>query len=256
MDMSLNPFKAALAAGQQQLGLWSSLCAPLATEIIADAGFDFIVHDSEHAPVDLAGILPLLQASAASPVHSVVRIAWNDHVLMKRVLDMGAQTVLVPFVQNADEAAAAVRAALYPPQGIRGVAGLTRASRHGRILDYVTRANAEVCILVQVETAEALSQIEQIASVPGVDGVFIGPADLAASMGHLGNMGHPEVQAAIASAVKRLQAVGKPSGILTLDDAAAQRFMEMGVTFIAAGMDSAILARESLALATRLKALR
>ena len=256
MQMPLNPFKAALAAGKPQLGLWSSLVAPMATEIIADAGFDFIVHDSEHAHVDLAGLLPLLQAASGSAAHSVVRIAWNDPVLMKRALDMGAQTILVPFVQTAEEARAAVRSALYPPHGTRGVAGLTRASRYGRIPDYLTRANEQVCILVQVETIEALSRLEEIASVPGLSGVFIGPADLAASMGHLGDLGHGDVKAAITDAIARLQGLGMPSGILSLDDATTRGYMEMGVGFIAAGMDSAILARESLALAARLKALR
>jgi 4-hydroxy-2-oxoheptanedioate aldolase len=251
-----NPFKAALGAGRQQIGLWSSLCAPVASEIIADAGFDFIVHDTEHAPTELAGVLPLLHAVQGRPVHSIVRIAWNDQVLMKRALDLGAQTVLVPFVQSAAEAQAAVRASRYPPQGTRGVAGLTRASRHGTTPDYLIRANAEICLLVQVETAQALERIEEIAGVDGVDGVFIGPADLAASMGHLGESDHPQVQAAIRDALGRLRAVGKPSGILSLDEGATRDLMAMGVGFIAAGMDSAILARESAALAARLRGLR
>ncbi len=251
--MAANPFQQAIANRQVQVGLWSSLCSPVGAEIIAGAGFDWILFDTEHAPVEVAMLLPLLQAAAGGTAQAVVRPAWNDPVLLKRVLDIGAPSVLVPFVQDADQAAAAVAACRYPPAGVRGVAGSTRASGFGRDRDYLATANDNVCVLVQVETRTALDNLDAIAAVDGVDGVFIGPSDLAASLGHLGRPGAAEVQAAIADALARIDAAGKPAGILAVQLDDALRYRDMGFTFVAAGVDNSILARGADELAARMK---
>ncbi|MGE7473467.1 HpcH/HpaI aldolase family protein [Bosea sp. NPDC003192] len=249
MDLPRNAFKAALARGELQIGLWSSLCSPIVAEIIGQSGFDWILVDTEHSPNEPPAVLAQLQALQAGTATPIVRPAWNDPVLLKRLLDIGTQAVLVPFVQNAQEAAKAVAACRYPPAGIRGITGSGRGSRYGRVPDYLKRADAEICVLVQVETGEALAQIEAIASVDGVDGVFIGPADLSASLGHIGNPGHPEVQAAIKGAVERLAAVGKPAGILTPSEVDARRYIEWGYRFVAVGSDLGLLTKHADALA-------
>jgi 4-hydroxy-2-oxoheptanedioate aldolase len=248
MDLPPNPFKHALAAGRQQIGLWNSLPGPLVAEALAGCGFDWVVIDTEHALTDVPDTLAMMQAMAPYPVSAVVRPASNDPVLIKRLLDLGAQTLLIPYVQNADEARAAVAAMRYAPGGIRGVAGMTRASRFGAVADYAQQAAQELCLIVQVETAEALAQIEAIAMVDGVDGLFIGPADLAASMGHPGELGHPAVVAAIEDAIRRIVRTGKPAGILTLDPAFARQCMDWGTRFTAVGMDIALMVRAARAL--------
>ena len=232
-----NAFKRALSQEQRQLGIWSTFCSPLAAEILGKSGFDWILFDSEHSPVEIAGLLPLLQAASSGPASCVVRPAWNDPVLIKRVLDIGAQTLLLPFVQSSEEALRAVRSCRYPPDGWRGVSGTTRANDFGRTTDYLKTAAQEICVLVQVETGEALGQLAQIAAVPGVDGVFIGPADLSASMGHLGNPGHAEVQAAIQAAVAPIRAAGKAAGILATTVADARRYLDWGYQFVACNVD-------------------
>lgn len=249
MDLPRNAFKAALARGELQIGLWSSLCSPIVAEIIGQSGFDWILVDTEHSPNEPPAVLAQLQALQAGTATPIVRPAWNDPVLLKRLLDIGTQAVLVPFVQNAEEAAKAVAACRYPPAGIRGITVSGRGSRYGRVPDYLKRADAEICVLVQVETGEALSQIEAIASVDGVDGVFIGPADLSASLGHIGNPGHPDVQAAIKDAADRLTALGKPAGILTPSEADARRYIEWGYRFVAVGSDLGLLTKHADALA-------
>jgi 4-hydroxy-2-oxoheptanedioate aldolase len=249
MDLPRNAFKAALARGELQIGLWSSLCSPIVAEIIGYSGFDWILVDTEHSPNEPPAVLAQLQALQAGTATPIVRPAWNDPVLLKRLLDIGAQAVLVPFVQNAEEAAKAVAACRYPPAGIRGITMSGRGSRYGRVPDYLKRADAEICVLVQVETGEALSQLEAIASVDGVDGVFIGPADLSASLGHIGNPGHPEVQEAIKGAAARLTAIGKPAGILTASEADARRYIEWGYRFVAVGSDLGLLTKHADALA-------
>lgn len=248
MDLPRNNFKAALLAGQSQIGLWCSLPGSYAVEAVAGSGFDWLMFDTEHSPGDPLTVLAQLQAVAPYPVSAVVRPASNDPVLIKRFLDLGAQTLLVPYVQNAAEAAAAVAATRYPPGGIRGVSALTRATRFGRVAGYADRAGEELCVLVQVETQEALDNIEAIAAVDGVDGIFIGPADLAASLGHNGKQGHPEVVAAVECAIARIVAAGKPAGILTADTAFAARCIALGATFTAVGVDAGILARQTEAL--------
>jgi 4-hydroxy-2-oxoheptanedioate aldolase len=244
-----NNFKAAIAAGQPQIGLWSSLCSNIATEIIAGSGFDWIVLDTEHAPNEVPGLLSQLQAMATSPTEPVVRVAWNDSVIIKRVLDIGARSLLIPFVQNAEEARLAVAATRYPPRGIRGVSVGPRANRYGRVAGYHHVAHESVCLLVQIETRSACAQIEAIAAVEGVDGIFIGPSDLAADLGHLANPRHPEVQSAIADACKRIRAAGKPVGMLTGDPEEACNYLAAGFTFVAMGSDAGVLANATAKLA-------
>lgn len=249
MEMRRNAFKAALLRRELQIGLWSSLCSPLAAEIIGDSGFDWILVDTEHSPNEVPGVMAQLQALATGTASPVVRPAWNDPVLLKRYLDIGAETVLVPFVQNAEEAARAVAACRYPPAGIRGITASGRASRYGRVGSYLKEADAEVCVLVQVETAHAIGNLEAIAAVPGVDGVFLGPSDLSASLGQIGNPAHPSVQAAIEDVGRRLKAMGKGAGILTGNEAEARRYIDWGYTFVAVGSDIGLLAKTADALA-------
>ncbi|MFG1224280.1 4-hydroxy-2-oxoheptanedioate aldolase [Xanthobacter wiegelii] len=243
MDLPRNAFKAALIEGRQQLGLWCTLSSAYATEVVAGAGFDWLLLDTEHSPAELTTVLAQLQAVSAYPVSPVVRPAANDAVLIKRLLDIGAQSLLIPYVQNAEEARAAVAATRYPPDGIRGVSALTRATRFGRVKNYAREATRELCLLVQVETQEALDQIDAIAAVEGVDGIFIGPGDLAASLGHVGDLKNARVVDAVENAVARIRAAGKPAGILTGDPAFAKRCIDLGTTFTAIGVDAGILAR-------------
>jgi 4-hydroxy-2-oxoheptanedioate aldolase len=253
MDLPPNNFKRAIAAGRQQTGLWVSLASAYSAEVVAGSGFDWLVVDTEHSPNEVDTTLAQLQAIAAYPVAPVVRPAWNDTVLIKRHLDIGAQSLLIPYVQNEDEAAAAVAAMRFPTRGVRGVAGMTRASKFGRVRDYAKRAHEELCLLVQIETPGGLENLERIARVDGVDGVFIGPADLAAGLGHLGDQGHTGVQAAIKDAIGRIKACGKPAGILATDEASTRRYIEWGTVFTAVGLDVMILARESEKLAAKFK---
>jgi 4-hydroxy-2-oxoheptanedioate aldolase len=243
MDHPRNAFKAGLTAGKLQIGLWSSLCSNIAAEILAGCGFDWILLDTEHSPNEVPGLLSQLQAMASGSATPVVRPAWNDPVLIKRVLDIGAQSALLPYVQNAEEARRAVAATRYPPAGIRGVTGSGRASNYGRVTGYLQNADREICVLVQVETRAALDQLEAIAAVEGVDGVFIGPSDLAASLGHIGHPQHPEVQQALENAARRLKAADKPAGILTTNETEARRYIDWGYTFVAVGSDIGLLAR-------------
>jgi 4-hydroxy-2-oxoheptanedioate aldolase len=252
MDLPKNRFKQRLKAGESQIGLWCTLSSAYAAEAVAGSGFDWLLIDTEHSPGGLETTLAQLQAVAPYPVSPVVRPASNDPVLIKKLLDIGAQTLLVPFVQNAEEARAAVAATRYAPAGIRGVAGTTRATRFGRVKDYFARAEDELCLLVQVESRQALDQLEAIAAVDGVDAVFIGPNDLAASLGHVGNMGHPEVVAAVEGAIGRLKAVGKPAGVFASADF-ARRCLALGTTFTAVGGDLGILVRGTEALAAQFK---
>ncbi len=253
MDLKRNQFKVALARGELQIGLWSSLCSNIVAEIIGDSGFDWILLDTEHSPNELPGLIAQMQALATGTATPIVRPAWNDAVLIKRHLDAGAQALLIPFVQNAEEARAAVAATRYPPEGIRGITTSGRAAKFGRVGGYLKGAAQEICVLVQVETAEALTNIEAIASVPGVDGVFIGPADLSASLGHLGEPGHPNVQQAIKGAVEQLTKLGRPAGILTPNEVEARRYIEWGYKFVAVGSDLGIMAKGADALARSFK---
>ncbi|MFD1712594.1 2-dehydro-3-deoxyglucarate aldolase [Ottowia sp. GY511] len=261
MQTPVNAFKQTLAAGQPQIGLWLGLANAYSAEICAGAGFDWLLIDGEHAPNGLTDILSQLQAIAAYPgTHAVARVPMGyghqGAVLIKQYLDLGVQTLLVPMVDTAEQAAELVRATRYPQDdgqgGIRGMAG-ARASRWGRYPQYAKEANQQVCLLVQAETTEALRNLDAIASTPGVHGVFIGPADLSASMGHVGNPGHPEVQAAIEDSIARIRQAGKAPGILTSDEAQARHYLTLGAQFVAVGLDTQILVRQTSALAAKFK---
>jgi 4-hydroxy-2-oxoheptanedioate aldolase len=253
MELPQNPFKRALKAGKAQIGLWSSLSSNYSVEVIAGAGFDWILLDMEHSPNDLESLLTQLQAAAPYPSHPIVRVPWNDMVTIKRVLDAGAQSLLIPYVSTVEEARAAVSYTRYPPQGVRGVAGTTRASRFGRVKDYARRAHEELCVLVQVETQQGLDNLEDIAAVEGVDGVFIGPADLHASLGHLGEIANPKIMPMIDEAIRRIRKGGKAPGILTPNEDNARRQLKEGALFVAVGADVGLLARGAEALAAKFK---
>ncbi|MEQ0770679.1 4-hydroxy-2-oxoheptanedioate aldolase [Paraburkholderia tropica] len=247
---ALNLFKAALAAKRKQVGFWLSMADPYLAEVSATAGFDWLLIDSEHAPNDVRTILSQLQAVAAYPGEPVVRPASGDPVLLKRLLDIGARNLLVPMVDTADEARALVSAVRYPPHGIRGVgSAVGRASRWSLRTDYLDVSDDEVCLLVQAETTTAIGNLEAICAVDGVDGVFIGPADLAASMGYRGKATHPDVQQAIDNAIRTIVASGKAAGTLTSDPALARHYLELGCTFVATGVDILMFANAARKLA-------
>ncbi len=253
MELPVNSFKRALKANKLQIGLWCSLSHHYAVELLAGAGFDWLLLDTEHSPNDLESVLMQLQAAAPYPSHAVVRVPWNDMVTIKRTLDIGAQSLLIPYVQNAEEAKAAVAYTRYPPAGVRGVAGVTRATRFGRVKDYAKRAQEEICVLVQVETQQALDNIESIAAVEGVDGVFIGPADLHASLGYTGETNNAKVMPVIDEAIRRIRKCGKAPGILTGVEADARRWIDCGGLFVAVGADTGVLARGADALAAKFR---
>jgi 4-hydroxy-2-oxoheptanedioate aldolase len=245
-----NSFKTALAARQPQIGLWLSMADPYMAEVSATAGFDWLLVDGEHAPNDLRSTLAALQAVAPHAAQPVVRAVHGDTALIKQLLDIGAKNLLVPMVDTAEQARALVSATRYPPLGIRGVgSAVGRASQWSARSDYLDVADEEVCLLVQAETVTALSNLEEICGVDGIDGVFIGPADLAASMGHRGRPGHPEVQAAIEAAMQTIVASGKAAGTLTSDQKLARRYLQLGCTFVAVGVDVLLYAGAARKLA-------
>jgi len=257
MKTPANLFKQAIARQQAQIGLWVNLANPVSTEICAGAGFDWLLLDGEHSPNTLTTLLAQLQAVAAYPgTHPIGRVPLGHGeagtALIKQFLDLGFQTILVPMVDTAEQAAALVQAMRYPPDGIRGMAG-ARASRWGRYPNYGKEANEQVCLLVQVESKTALENLEAIAATPGVDGVFIGPADLSASLGHVGQATHPDVQAAIDDAIRRIVQCGKAAGILISDEQLARHYLALGATFVAVGLDTQILVRQTSALAALYK---
>lgn len=248
----MSTFKVRLAAREQLYGMWVASGSAVNAEICAGSGLDFLLLDGEHAPNDVRSLLAQLQAIAAHPITPVLRPPIGDVVLLKQYLDIGATTLLVPMVGSAEQAAQLVGATRYPPAGIRGVgAALARASRWGRTADYLDRANDGITLLVQLETAAALDQLEAIAAVDGVDGLFVGPSDLAASLGHLGRPDHPDVVARVEDAIQRIVAAGKPVGVNAFAESAARRYVELGASFVLVGADVTMLARESSALAER-----
>jgi 4-hydroxy-2-oxoheptanedioate aldolase len=254
MKLPVNTFKQAIKAGRSQIGLWSTLATSATVEVLAGAGFDWLCLDTEHAPNELPMVLSQLQAAAAGgPAHPIVRVPWNDMVTIKRYLDIGAQTILIPYIQTEEEARNAVAYTRYPPKGVRGFAGGQRATQFGRIEDYAHSFEEQLCILIQIETKKGLDNLEAIAAVDGIDGIFIGPGDLSASLGHIGQFTHPEVTAAIDEAIKRIRAAGKAPGILTPNEALARHYIGLGTLFTAVGADVGILARHAEALAARFK---
>jgi 4-hydroxy-2-oxoheptanedioate aldolase len=253
MEIPKNRFKQALAAGKPQIGLWGSIPSHYTAEVVAGAGFDWFLIDTEHTPADIENVLRQLQAIAAYPTAPVVRVPWNDMVTIKRILDTGVQSILIPQITTVEEAKNAVAYARYPKAGLRGVAGSTRATRFGRIENYFRQADAEICVLLQLESGEALKNLEAIAAIDGVDGIFIGPADLHASLGHLGEVAHKEVLPVIDDAIVRIAKAGKAPGILTANEELARRWLKLGATFVAVGADVGILARGADALAAKFK---
>lgn len=246
-----NRFRQDLLAGKRLIGCWCSLASPITTEVVGVAGFDWLLLDGEHAPNDVASFLPQLMALKDSVSAPVVRPSWNNPVEMKRLLDLGFYNFLIPFVQSADEARRAVAATRYPPQGFRGVSVMQRSNRYGSVLAYLEGVNEHISVMVQIESRDGMAAADEIAAVDGVDGLFVGPADLAAALGHLGNSNHAEVQSAIARIFASAKTNGKPSGILATVDADAQRYLEMGASFVAVGSDLGLLRGATQALRDR-----
>lgn len=243
-----NSFRRDLRAGKLLIGCWASLSNHITTEVLGVAGFDWLLLDGEHSPNDVATFIPQLMALKDSASAPVVRPASNNPVEIKRLLDAGFYNFLVPFVESVDEAQRAVSATRYPPQGIRGVSVSQRGNRYGMVADYFKKVNEEIAVIVQIESQKGVDAAGDIAALDGVDCLFIGPSDLAAGLGHLGNAGHPEVQAAIADVVAKAKAHGKPTGILAPVEADARRYMAMGVTFVAVGSDLGVFRAGTQAL--------
>ncbi len=254
MDHTKNTFKTRLRAGETQIGLWLALADSYSAEICAGAGFDWLLIDGEHAPNDLRSILAQLQTIAAYPAQAIVRAPAGEVHIIKQLLDLGAQTMLIPMVETSEQAAHFVSAVRYPPVGIRGVgSALARASHWNAVPNYLRNADSEICLLLQIESVEGMKNLEEIAAVDGVDGIFLGPSDLAASLGHLGDPMHSEVQSTIRDAIRRIQAAGRPAGILSADEEQARHWLALGCSFVAVGADTTLLARSARGLLARFK---
>ncbi|WP_417248981.1 HpcH/HpaI aldolase family protein [Celeribacter sp.] len=253
MEIPKNTFKSALLAGEQQVGLWNIIRDPYVVQMLAGLGYDWLLIDCEHAPRDLDNVLTCLQAMQGMPTSPVVRVTENDTAEIKRVLDVGAQSILVPYVQSVEEAEKAAAAVAYPPKGVRGMSGMTRANAFGAVDGYFQKARDEICLMVQVETKQALDDLEAIAAVDGIDGVFIGPADLGASMGHVGDMMHPDVVAAVEDGLSRTRAAGLPAGFIATNDEMLEKAVAAGSLFTAVDVDSIVLQRGARARLDRWK---
>jgi len=250
MQLPINTFKQALRAGRPQIGLWMGLANPYTSELLAPTGFDWFAIDAEHSPNDPRTVLAQLQAIAPYPVHGVVRTVSDDTAALKQYLDIGAQTVLVPMVETAEQAARIVAATRYPPRGIRGVgSALARASRWNQVENYLQHCEEQICVLVQIESLRGVENLESICAIEGVDGVFFGPSDLSASMGLLGRSTDPKVQAVIDEGIRLVSRKGKAAGVLTTDRKLAQKHLALGALFVAVGLDTGLLARAAQHLA-------
>jgi 4-hydroxy-2-oxoheptanedioate aldolase len=250
----VNSFKAALAGSATQYGLWLGLTEPVCIEIAAGAGYDWLCLDAEHAPFDAKSLLTGLQVAAAYPSHMMVRVAEGSATNLKQVLDLGAQTVVVPMVESAAQAHTLVAAVRYPPRGVRGIGtAVARAARWNRATDYIARADDEICLVLQVESRRGLEALDAIAAIDGVDAVFIGPADLAASLGHPGDPGHVDVRAAMRGAFAAIRAAGKAAGAISADEALAREYEAEGCNFLALGTDTGLLAAASSAVISRFR---
>lgn len=247
---NVNAFKHAIREGRTQIGMWLAMANPYTAEVCATAGFDWLLIDGEHAPNDIRSILAQLQALAAYPVTPVVRAVTGEAALIKQLLDIGAQTLLIPMVESAEQAQRLVSAVRYPPRGIRGIgASISRVSRWQAIPDYLADGENEICLLVQVESRKGIENLKAIASVEGIDGILLGPSDLAASYGHRGNPGHAEVVGVIENAIATIAQAGNVSGLLTPDEKLARRYLELGARFVAVGTEVSIFATAVRALA-------
>jgi 2-keto-3-deoxy-L-rhamnonate aldolase RhmA len=251
----MNPFRQLLLAhgSKAPIGTWIVSASPIVAEAVGTAGFDWGVLDMEHSPLDLTTLVQLLQAVGNTKMVPVVRVPWNDAVVVKRVLDAGAQTVLFPLIQNADEAARAVAATRYPPDGVRGIATMSRASRYGTVPDYVRTANALAGVVVQLESPLAVAHLEEIGAVPGVDALFVGPADLSGAMGHVGDATHPEVMALMGEAAERARAIGRPIGTIGGTPELVTRYRAMGYDYVAVASDLGLLMRGAQAAVQALR---
>ena len=253
-DILHNRFKAGLASGRTQFGLWLGIPDNSAAEILAGSGFDWLLIDHEHGAFDLGNILSHLQAIAPYDVAPIVRPVDADPALLKKLCDIGAQSFIVPMIDTAEQAAAVVRAVKYPPEGSRGLGtSLARAARWNTVPDYIAHANAQMCVVVQAETVTAIENLEAIAATPGVDGVFIGPSDLSASMGHAGDVSHPEVIETVATSLNTIRAAGKHAGLLCLDESKVAHFVECGADFVGVGVDTLLLGNSARSLAGKFK---
>lgn len=241
--MNKNNFKQAIIEGRQQIGIWHMTRDTQITEMLGGCGFDWILIDCEHTPNSEADVLAKLQALNGSAIAPAVRPTHLNVAEIKRLLDIGAQTLIIPYIQTVEEAELAAAAVAYPPHGVRGVSGGSRSSQYGTVPGYFENARDEICLIVQIETVAAMEKLEEIAAVPGIDGVFIGPADLAASMGHPGNTSHPDVVEAILTAMRRIRAAGKPAGFLSADQELLDKVVEAGCVFTAVGIDFGLLQR-------------
>ena len=250
-----NPFKTALTGPRPLIGVWAMLNSSTAVEALSASGFDWMLLDGEHSPMELQDAVSHMRALVGSSTMPIVRLPSHDPILLKRFLDAGATTIMLPQVQSAAEAKAAVSAMLYPPHGARGIAVMHRASRYGRVPNYLQGANEGLCLIAQIETPAALDRLEEIGSVPGVDALFFGPGDLSATLGVLGQPDHPKVQEAIASGLERAQRLGVPAGVLAPNPAAAQRYLEMGFAFVSVATDLAMLVQTADAAAARYREL-
>ena len=246
-----NSFRADLRAGKTLIGCWCSLANPITTEVLGVAGFDWLLLDGEHSPNDLITFIPQLMALKDSVSAPVVRPSWNNPVELKRLLDGGFYNFLIPFIETADEARRAVAATRYPPQGFRGVSVSQRSNRFGTVAGYFEGINEQICVMLQIESRKGVAAAAEIAAIDGVDGLFIGPSDLAASLGHFGNPNHPEVQQAMAQVFAAGKAAGKPIGILASVEADARRYIALGATFVAVGSDLGVFRAGTQALRDR-----
>ncbi|MFK7837842.1 MAG: HpcH/HpaI aldolase/citrate lyase family protein [Sulfitobacter sp.] len=253
MEMAKNTFKRGLAASAPQIGIWISTCSNVVADVIAPAGYDWALVDMEHTANDYLSVLGQLQVFAASNTTAIVRVEWNDAVAVKRLLDIGAQGLLFPMIGSVEEAQAAVAATRYPPHGVRGFSGATRANKYGRVTDYLAKVEDELPVLLQLETRAAIEQAEAIADVEGVSGIFFGPADIAADIGKLGKPMDPEVWALVKPVAQKLIAKGMPVGTLVMDPVFATELLNEGFTFVACGTDTSLLAKASDALLAQVK---
>ncbi|MCA9838764.1 MAG: HpcH/HpaI aldolase/citrate lyase family protein [Trueperaceae bacterium] len=243
INLATNQFKKRLAEFKLQRGVWCTIPDVTVVEILASSGFDWMLIDTEHSPSSDFSTYHLLQVAAAFPISTLVRVSSLNPVEIKKLLDFGAQSIMIPNVQTVEEAKLAAASVTYPPAGIRGVAGITRATAYGEVSDYAQKARDEICLIVQIETVKAVENIEAIAQVEGIDAMFVGPADLAASMGYVGQVSHPEVQKLATSAIERIRKQGKAPGFLALDKAFVQKTIDAGASFVATDIDMAALKR-------------
>jgi 2-keto-3-deoxy-L-rhamnonate aldolase RhmA len=254
MDLPVNHFKKNLLRNPPQIGTWLVSTSPWVAEAMGCAGFEWLVVDMEHSPLDYMTAVSMMQAVAGTPAQSIVRLPWNDRVMTKRTLDAGAQTLMFPYVQTVDEARMAVESTRYPMAGARGISSMQRGSRFGTVPNYLKRASEQICVIVQIETPEALSRMPEIAELDGVDALFVGPGDLSASMGHIGDMGHPEVQRRLAEGAQIARDAGKGCGIIGGTPEMAKTYIDMGYTFVAVSTDMSMMMSKAAEILAAMKA--